>query len=618
MHDTAVLGSHARKVNVTRLLTEQRLLEAQLLAEGRVPQPNSAAYKQMLNALSTDEAQELGRAGLRQSLTLCGCSGLRDNSTGNVTQGADRSPHPAVHLPYCEPEPVPLCQRSRPFRTSDGECNNLMHPRWGRALTGLGRLLPNTYDDGLFRSVESDAASAALVAFGQFLAHDTIQTPVYRINAHTGLQCCGADGSAPPTPPVHPQCFPIEVAADDPFYGTLGRRCLNLVRSLFAPDPACEARPAAQLNALTAYLDGSAVYGVDHYAERRLPSVYSEPDPVPGAKHQRRRAADSACHAGCVGCICFDAGDNRVNEQPPLALLHTLWVREHNRVAAALVRRHPHAGDEWLFQTARKVTVAELQHVTHNEFLPSLLGLDFSLRHGLLPLREGFSTFYDDEVSAELSVEFTTAAFRHGHSQVQNDLWLASRSGDVAERYLVPELFAPSLLLPAQRVDGNSERAVFGDLFRSQQPSGLDLPALNVQRGPRPRPRPLIPEEDVTRLRTVYSSPRDVDLYIGGLLERHATGAQVGPTFQCIIGDAFFRLRFGDRFFYDNGELVHSFSPVQLREVRHTSLARLLCDTLGPLLPHVTPLAFSLPSAETNPAVKCDSLAVPEVDLSVF
>ncbi|XP_037093797.1 chorion peroxidase-like [Pollicipes pollicipes] len=408
MHDTAVLGSHARKVNVTRLLTEQRL-EAQLLAEGRVPQPNSAAYKQMLNALSTDEAQELGRAGLRQSLTLCGCSGFRDNSTGNVTQRADRSPHPAVHLPYCEPEPVPHCQRSRPFRTSDGECNNLMHPRWGRALTGLGRLLPNTYDDGLFRSAESDAASAALVAFGQFLAHDTIQTPVYRINAHTGLQCCGADGSAPPTPPVHPQCFPIEVAADDPFYGTLGRRCLNLVRSL-----------------------------------------------------------------------------------------------------------------------------------------------------------EGFSTFYDvrGQRRAELSVEFTTAAFRHGHSQ---------------------------------RVDGNSERAVFGDLFRSQQPSGLDLPALNVQRGPRPRPyvdavalclglrlttwyslRQLIPEEDVTRLRTVYSSPRDVDLYIGGSWS--ATRPRAGrshvpvhhratPSSACASATGFF---------YDNGELVHSFSPVQLREVvRHTSLGDL-------------------------------------------
>jgi peroxidase len=64
-----------------------------------------------------------------------------------------------------------------------------------------------------------------------------------------------------------------------------------------------------------------------------------------------------------------------VNEQVELVVMHTLWMREHNRVAAALAALNPSWGDEALFQEARRVVVAEMQHITYNEFLPLVLGM---------------------------------------------------------------------------------------------------------------------------------------------------------------------------------------------------------------------------------------------------
>ena len=75
------------------------------------------------------------------------------------------------------------------------------------------------------------------------------------------------------------------------------------------------------------------------------------------------------------GQYCFDSGDTRANENLLLTSMHLIWARHHNYLAEQLQALNPDWDDETIFQEARRILAAQLQHVTYNEFLPILLGL---------------------------------------------------------------------------------------------------------------------------------------------------------------------------------------------------------------------------------------------------
>lgn len=54
--------------------------------------------------------------------------------------------------------------------------------------------------------------------------------------------------------------------------------------------------------------------------------------------------------------------------------MHTLWVREHNRIADNLYTVAPNQTDEFYYQHARRIVIAEMQHIIYTEYLPVIIG----------------------------------------------------------------------------------------------------------------------------------------------------------------------------------------------------------------------------------------------------
>ena len=489
--------------------------------------------------------------------------------------------------------PVHAQQTPQPgeFRTIDGVNNNLSNPTLGSAGTRLQRLMTPSYDDGLAtpRTLSlsgSDLPSARRVSnwvsaqssplpnsrslssliwqWGQFLDHDLDLT----------------------TTVSPPEAFHIPVPADDPQFDPLdtGSQEIALNRSVYDLTTGSAGIPREQMNQITHWLDGSNVYGSDPVrasalrtfsggllktgAGELLPfnDIFS---PLPNDRGPGNLIA--------LGND-FVAGDIRANEQIGLTALHTLFVREHNRLATAIAAADNTLSDEEIYQIARRIVGAELQVITYNEFLPALLGAD------TLSSYSGYS----DSVDPRIANVFSAAAFRFGHSMLIPELLrlgpdgVAITAGPIALRnafFRPTEIIATGiepLLLglsrqQAQEIDTRIVDDVRNFLFGPPGAGGFDLASLNIQRG---RDHGLPPYNTVrltygltpvtdfpgltddpelaTALAGVYESVDDIDLWVGMLAEDHLPGSSVGELLSVILIDQFERLRDGDRFFYLN------------------------------------------------------------------
>ena len=131
-------------------------------------------------------------------------------------------------------------------------------------------------------------------------------------------------------------------------------------------------------------------------------------------------------------------GDVRANEQPGLTTLHIVFLREHNYHAARLAALHANWDDERLYQEARRIVAAEMQHITVNEFLPALLG------HKLPPYRG-----YNSRVNPGIGNTFATAAYRFGHSQVGPDIGVINEAFEEIANLELADLFFNPDVIPA-------------------------------------------------------------------------------------------------------------------------------------------------------------------------
>ncbi|CAL4129857.1 unnamed protein product, partial [Meganyctiphanes norvegica] len=278
-------------------------------------------------------------------------------------------------------------------------------------------------------------------------------------------------------------------------------------------------------------------------------------------------------------------------------------------------------------------------------------GERFMSQFGLWPQRSGFSSDYDPSLNANINTEFSTAAFRFGHSMVQGiiNLYINVQGSSTYTRlrdnflsaHLITQpgffdMFIRGLTRqPSQTFDNYVTQDLSNHCYQTPQHDfGMDLMSLNIQRG-RDHAigtynearvlcglRRATSFNDLTdtmlpytvqQIQKLYASVDDIDLFVGGMLEKPVLDGILGPTFLCIVGDQFARLKKADRYFYELGGQAGSFKIEQLQEIRRTSWARILCDN-SDNIDSIQPLAFRF-SSRVNPLVSCSGNIIPQLNL---
>lgn len=73
--------------------------------------------------------------------------------------------------------------------------------------------------------------------------------------------------------------------------------------------------------------------------------------------------------------------------------------------------------------------------------------------------------------------------------------------------------------------------------------------------------------ETWVKFSNIYKKPSDIELFPGGMSEIPIPGAIVGPTFACIIGEQFRRLKFGDRYFFTHSNVKRNIRNVERKAI---------------------------------------------------
>ena len=548
------------------------------------------------------------------------------------------------------------------FRTIDGTCNNLLRPLLGASNTEYRRLKPAQYEDGISvpvghaqqvkgnsfdapwpsaRSVSqavirdlprsSRVLTHIFMLWGQFVDHDLDLFAEFE--THECEESCDFEETCP-------FCYPITVSRFDPTFGLLGSnrgQCLPLTRSVgvcMIPYNSSYEMARQQINQLTHYQDASNVYGSTKEVADSL-RLFSggllrqggRTDSLKGNLPVGPELSDS-------GAPFFVAGDVRANEHTALTVMHTIWLREHNRIVRELAELNPCWGDERLYQEGRKIVGALMQVITYKEFLPLFLG------------DEGFKTFvgvysgYNSSVEASVPNSFATAAFRVGHTLIRptfarldnehkplsiGPLGLRESFFNPLQYYVsggTDPILRGLLEEKSREVDEFVNRVLTTQLFAlSDKSLGQDLAARNIQRGREhaiPSYRKFqqycydtfgVSSEFSSflterRLRDLYGNDgfrTGIDLWVGGLAEKLMEESNLGPTFACIIGKTFADLRDGDRFYYENPGV---FTEDQRNSISNVKFSKVICDNADDIT-KIIPRAFEIGQEEKE----CDSLS---------
>jgi len=530
------------------------------------------------------------------------------------------------------------------FRTIEGTCNNIEsnNENFGKAdlpflreipakyssediFNGLAfpnRPNPRTISNAIFSQTEDTGNTANLSSmvftWAQFLDHDITLTNGSRL-----------ESAAIPLPPDEPSFnLPID----------FHRSAISAGTGVFSP--------RNQDNLLTAWVDGSQVYGSDQHradwlrtfvdgklkmsTSNLLPfnTLNGEKDGTidPNAPEMDNLDMGRAPH--------FVAGDARASEQPGLTTLHTLFVREHNRICDQLIA-NGFQDDALIYQTARKQVGALIQSITYEQFLPAL-GVQLSTYQG-----------YDNQLSPDIMNLFATAAYRLGHTMVTSELMLLNDDCSEArsplsleqaffnsnwiEEYNIDPIMKGLATQQQEEIDAKVIDGLRNFLFAIPQlpgTFGMDLAAINIQRGrdhglpDYKTARQYFLNQNITNFNQINSDPviaqqlatiynndiNEVDLWVGLLAEEHLPNSNVGPTMHEILKEQFERIRDADFYYFENDP---SFDATEKSAIQSTTLSDIIKRNTN-LNDLATDVFFATPC--TPVLANCDAIEINALD----
>ncbi len=492
------------------------------------------------------------------------------------------------------------------FRSIDGSGNNLTAASMGAAGTMLRRTTAVGYMDSMSEMAGADRPSARAVS-NMVCAEPAPRLSAKRASAFVWQWGQFLDHDIDLTQSMQPaEVANIAVPMGDPWFDPMrtGTAVIPFTRSAYNPATGNSAsNPRQQMNSISAWIDASNVYGSDAVRAAALRRNNGSGKLRTSKGRLLPRNTNGLPNAGGIDRNLFLAGDIRANEQAGLTVMHTLFVREHNRWCRRIKRRSPQLSGQTVYQRARRMVGAELQAITYREFLPMLLGA------GAIGPYRG----YDPTVDASIHNVFSTASYRYGHSQLNATLLRLKADGSaIADGHLPLDqaFFAPDRIrdeggitpflrgLGAQRalaVDIYVTDSVRNFLFGPPGAGGFDLAALNIQRG---RDHGLASYNAVraayglaqrtsfdqvsskaavrARLAEAYSSVDQIDAWIGGLAEDRKRGALVGELTGVVLAEQFTALRDGDRFWYER-----ELSPEKIAQIHRLTLSRIIAKNTG-------------------------------------
>lgn len=332
-----------------------------------------------------------------------------------------------------------------------------------------------------------------------------------------------------------------------------GSRILNITRNAFVEIYGCR----SAVNTNTPWLDGSTVYG-----DALKPDLIDDLR-VAGECELLTSAGNLLPLA--PGNMSYLAGDDRNSETVVLTSLHTLFVREHNRLCSRLAVQFPTWTNEQRFWKARQIVVAKIQRITYEEWLPLVLG---STRWNG-PLKR---------TDPQMTSEFSVGAYRIGHSMIPaqiGDFPLEELFFNVTKLqvYGLEPFLQAAYTTPMEKADAKVVDALRNFLFGPEV--GEDLVTRNLFRA---REQEL---QTYSVIANCYgnTNPQAApypDPHVGLFGEATAPGSSLPLTVGLIWSEQFQRIAKYDPYFYT--KIRGDLGAFYAYEVDRTSLGQVIRD----------------------------------------